>query len=154
MFSLHAQTACPAGLKAKMQGHYRLAMTNRKQHVRSCRPKLPAESLRTKTIGVRVNAAELAAIQAKAAQVGLPPAQWLRTAALSQAVLRPLVPEINRQAYAELTRLAANLNQMARAAHAGQIVSASGLLEILQRQVRLLRKELLGIGHDSENHKG
>ena len=100
-----------------------------------------------------MNAMELTAIQAKAAQVGLPPAQWLRAAALSQAVLRPLVPEINRQAYAELARLAANLNQMARAAHAGQIVSVSGLLEILQQQVRLLRKELLGIGHDSENRE-
>lgn len=129
-------------------------MTSHKQQTRRCRPKLPAESLRTRTIGVRVNAVELAAVQTKAAQVGLPPAQWLRAAALSQAVLRPLVPEINRQAYAELARLAANLNQMARTAHAGQIVSASGLLEILQQQVRLLRKELLGIGHDSENREG
>ena len=128
--------------------------SHKAKHTRRCRAKLPTEDLRVRTIGVRVSAAELAVIQAKAAQVGLPLAQWLRSAALSRVILRPLVPEVNRQAYAELARLAANLNQIARAVHAGHSITASGLLEAVQQQIHLLRKELLGMHHDCEDREG
>ena len=40
-----------------------------------------------------------------------------RYIALSRLVLRPLVSQVNQQAYSELARLAANLNQLSRAAH-------------------------------------
>ncbi len=119
--------------------------------LRRQRSKLPTETLRSRTIGVRVNTAEFAVIEAKALQVGLPVAQWLRNIALSRVMLRPLVPPVNRQAYSELARLAANLNQISRAAHMGQAVVAAELLENTQRQVRLLRKELLGMHHDCED---
>lgn len=114
------------------------------------RSKLPTADLRKWTIGVRVNAAELADMRGKAAAVGLPLAQWLRIIGVSSFILSPLVPAINRQSYAELARLAGNLNQLARAAHAGKITVAPNLLEAIGRQVQLLRKELLGVHRDCE----
>lgn len=114
------------------------------------RPRKAEEELRLHTIGVRVNAAELADFQSKAAAVNLPLAQWLRSVGVSGLVVRPLVPGVNRQAYMELARLAGNLNQLARAAHEGRVAAAPQFLESLQRQVQELRKELLGVNRDCE----
>ena len=53
------------------------------------RPKIAAEKLRTATIGVRVSPGEYAALRKKAAEMGLTPAQWLRTAALARRLPAP-----------------------------------------------------------------
>lgn len=117
---------------------------------RAKRPQKSVEELRLHTIGVRVNAAELADFRRKAAAVNLSLAQWLRSVGVSGLVLRPLVPAVNRQAYMELARLAGNLNQLARAAHEGRVSIAPLFLENMQRQVQELRKELLGVNRDCE----
>lgn len=103
--------------------------------------------MRTSTIGVRVSAEEYAALRAKAEQMGMTPAQWLREAALSRRLPSPPVPAINRDQYRELARLAGNINQLAHAANSGQPVTVAGeMLERLAGEVGRLRLALLGVG--------
>ncbi|MBQ0131621.1 MAG: plasmid mobilization relaxosome protein MobC [Comamonas sp.] len=83
------------------------------------RPKAAPEALRASTIGVRVSAAEYEALRAKAAAMNMTPAQWLREAALTRRLPTPPVPAVNREQYAELARIGANLNQLAHSANIG-----------------------------------
>ena len=111
------------------------------------RPKGDPAAVRTSTIGVRVSADEYAALRAKAEQMGMTPAQWLREAALSRRLPSPPVPAANRQQYAELARLSANLNQLAHGANIGQNVAVNdALLQRLAGEVSRLRLALLGVG--------
>ena len=64
------------------------------------------------------------------------------------------MPQLNRPAYAELSRLAGNLNQLARAAHEGRVNTPPALLAELRNSVQTLRLELLGAAHDSEDGQG
>ena len=108
------------------------------------RPKGDPSSVRRTTIGVRVNAAELELLRIKASHMGMSPAQWLRTASLQRQLPPPPVPEANRAAYAELTRLAVNLNQIARAANEGRAAVSSHILMALRKEVNRLQGALLG----------
>lgn len=109
------------------------------------RPKGDPAAVRVATIGVRISAAEYAALKLKAEQMGLSPAQWLRVAALSRRLPPPPVPAINREQYAELARLAGNLNQLAHLANEGRPVTvSSALLQQLAGEVGRLRLALLG----------
>ena len=113
---------------------------------RGGRPKSDPAAVRAATIGVRVSAAEYAALRAKAEQMGITPAQFLRDAALKRRLPSPPVPAVNRAEYAELARLAANLNQLTRAANEGRPVTvAEALLERLAGEVSRLRLALLGV---------
>lgn len=117
---------------------------------RGGRPRVNGAEARKRTIGVRVNAAEMDALQCKADSVGLPLSQWLRLVALSRYVPRPLVPEVNREAYAELAKLAANLNQITRAAHEGRAVVPFPVLKATHDILKKLRLALLGVPDDSQ----
>lgn len=97
------------------------------------------------TIGVRVNPAEWEALQLRARHMGMSPAQWLRTAALSRRMPLPPVPEVNRKAYGELARLGVNLNQIAKAANAGRTAVPFGLLRELLSQITYLQASLMGV---------
>ena len=115
--------------------------------VKGGRPKGDPLAVRASTIGVRVSADEYAALRAKAEQMGMTPAQWLREAALSRRLPSPPVPAANRQQYAELARLSANLNQLAHGANIGQNVAVNdALLQRLAGEVSRLRLALLGVG--------
>lgn len=107
------------------------------------RPKAPPETIR-RTVGVRLNAAEWAVILRKADALGIPPTTWMRMAALSRQLPPQRVPEINREVYAELARLAGNFNQLARAANTGRAVVPLPLLNAVQDKLTRLRLELLG----------
>jgi hypothetical protein len=114
---------------------------------RGGRPKNEPGTVRDVTIGVRVAPAELAALTAKAEHMSMTPAQWLREAALSRRLPSPPVPAINREQYAELARLSANLNQLTKLANIGQPVTvADALLQRLTGEVGRLRLALLGAG--------
>lgn len=79
---------------------------------------------------------------------GMSRGEWLRLAALK----RPprVVPEANREAWAELARLAANLNQHQRAINEGHAEAAPAVdLAELRGQVQALRRELLGVSDES-----
>lgn len=111
------------------------------------RPRLDPASVRAVTIGVRVSPPELAALQAKAVHMGMTTAQWLRHAALDRRLPPAPVPAINREEYAELARLSANLNQLAWHANRGEPVSVDvHLLDRLSTEVRRLRLALIGAG--------
>ena len=114
---------------------------------RGGRPKGDPAAVRVSTIGVRVSAGEYADLRAKAEQMGMTPAQWLREAALSRRLHSPPVPPINREQYAELARLSGNLNQLAHAANIGQNVAVNdALLQRLAGEVSRLRLALIGAG--------
>jgi hypothetical protein len=114
---------------------------------RGGRPKSEPSTVRDVTIGVRVSRSEYDAVKAKAVAMNLTPAQWLRQAALSRRLPPPPVPAINREEYAELARLAANLNQLAKAGNEGRnVVLNDGLVLTLTVEVNRLRLGLLGMG--------
>lgn len=112
---------------------------------RGGRPKSDPAAVRRATIGVRVSAPEYATLRERAAQMGMTPAQWLREAALSRRLPSLPVPVANREQYAELARLAANLNQLAHAANSGEPVQVNdALLVAVADQVKHLRLVLIG----------
>lgn len=113
---------------------------------RGGRPKSEPGTVRNVTIGVRVSPSEYAAVKAKAGAMSVTPAQWMRQAALSRRLPSPPVPAINREEYADLARLAANLNQLARAGNEGRnVVINDSLIEGLRVEVNQLRLGLLGM---------
>jgi hypothetical protein len=85
---------------------------------------------------------ERAAAKEKADQARMPLAVYCRAAILGHK-LKTLAP-IRAEAYTELARVAANLNQLAKSANQGRIVDVSGdLIIALYEQVQALRRELL-----------
>ena len=108
------------------------------------RPPGDPADVRCSTIGVRVSAHEYASLKARAEQMGMTPAQWLREAALSRRLPSPPVPPINREQYAELARLSANLNQLAKASNEGRAVTVNdALLQRLSAETSKLRLALI-----------
>lgn len=73
--------------------------------------------------------------------------EWLRRAALSAPPR--IVPELNQQAWLELSRLAANLNQLSRAVNEGRLERPLVDLAELRQQVQKLRQQLLGVEDES-----
>lgn len=110
------------------------------------RPKGDPAALRSSVIGVRLSASEYATLCERAAAMHMKPAEWLRTAALSRRLPPLPVAAINRAQYAELARLAANLNQLTRLANeGGRVTVAPALLERLIAETRHLRLALIGV---------
>ncbi|RYE63621.1 MAG: plasmid mobilization relaxosome protein MobC, partial [Oxalobacteraceae bacterium] len=66
---------------------------------------------REHTVSVRLNVAELAQLDQVRGAVGMQRGEYLRAAALHR--LPPTIPALNREAWAGLSRSAANLNQIA-----------------------------------------
>ena len=112
------------------------------------RPKIAADKLRTATIGVRVSPAEYDRLKAKAAAMGMTPAQWLRCAALERQLPPPPAPAVNVETYRELARIGINLNQVVARINAGQAAAevprdiAAGLV----RLVKEIQRQVLGGG--------
>jgi hypothetical protein len=114
------------------------------------RPKGDPNAIRIYRVNARLSASEHATLTAKADQIGMPPAQWLREAALSRRLPSPPVPAINREEYANLARLSANLNQLSKASNEGRAVTVNNtLLEQISIEVNQLRLALIGINNDS-----
>lgn len=149
MFSLLSNVLlCEAQQPCPLRGHQEKNMNGNRLHRskgKPGRPKGAPEDIRRKTIGVRVNEAEWQNLESKAKEMGMSPAQWLRVAALSRRLPAPPVPAANRESYAELARLAGNINQLARAAHERRAMVDTALLREVLRQVQSLQTALLGI---------
>jgi hypothetical protein len=121
--------------------------TSQPRKGRGGRPKSDPSAVRAATIGVRVSPAEYEALKAKASRMGMTPAQFLREAALSRRLPQPPVPQVNREQYAELARLASNLNQLVRLSNSGRPVTVDdSLLRMLADEVGRLRLALIGAG--------
>ena len=114
------------------------------------RPKIDPAAVRRSTIGVRVSAAEYAALRTRAEQMDLTPAQFLRHTALTRRLPSPPVPAVNRDEYVNLGRLANNLNQLVRRANAGQnVILTDPLVKLLLAELNDLRQALLGVRGDT-----
>lgn len=110
-------------------------------------PKDPGD-VRHISVTVRLSPTEVVELVQKAKLSGLPPATFLRQAALGTELPRP-VPAINRTAWESLARLGGNLNQIAHQANAGAPISVNPAeLANVARLVRLLRQDLLGDSPD------
>mgnify|MGYP001499143489 CR=1 FL=1 len=105
---------------------------------------LDPQEKREHCVSVRVNARELAQLDER--RGNFQRGEWLRMAALDK--LPPTVPSINSQAWAELARAAANLNQLAKAVNAGARVEKGGLRD----QLNEFRAALIGAKLDDEGH--
>lgn len=116
------------------------------------RPKKP-ESERLKNVPLRMTSAERAEAEKSAAEAGLTLSAYLRDRTLGKP-LKAVVPAINREAYAELARLAGNLNQIAAHMNAtGDMTvlpALPALIADLDREVKILRLALLGIVESEE----
>lgn len=90
---------------------------------------------RTLVKSVRFSPSEWAAVEGRASEVALPPARYLREAALGKR----LAPRANARAVHQLARVGNNLNQLARAANATRRVELSQrLAEVLLELERTL----------------
>ncbi len=100
-----------------------------------------------KVLAIRMRKDERAMVEQKAVAAGLPPATYIREAALHATVapMKSEIPEINREAWATLARACANLNQYQAAINAGQATGyPPQFLEQLRDQVQKMRRALIG----------
>ena len=106
-------------------------------------PKAPHE-LRRHGITCRLTDAELVRLD-EGRPTGMTRGEWLRTRALKRRLPRA-IPEINREAWADLARVSGNLNQYMRAVNEGRADRPAVNLAELRRLVDDLRRELIGLG--------
>jgi len=108
-----------------------------------------AEERREDVIGVRVNAAERALLDDQAVAAGRDVGTYLREAGLRRRVVGT-VPAVNVEAWRELARATANLNQIAAHLNGGGRFDERGTarmaqaLDALRAEVTALRLDLLG----------
>ena len=110
------------------------------------RPRLAPELRRSRTIGVRVTAAEAAAIGERAASSRMTAAAYMRRRSLGRPVRVTAVHRLAAEERVELQRIGANLNQVARALHAGAAQAPPGTLEAVERVADLVADLLTGEG--------
>lgn len=122
----------------------------RKKRGKGGRPRIAPESVRNRTVGVCVNALEQDILHRHADSAGLSVSEWMRRIALSRYLPRTVMPEINRETYLQLARIGSNLNQLAKLAHAGNVVSTDALLTEAIQTVRQIQRELCGGSDDSK----
>jgi len=103
------------------------------------------------TVSTKVSLADLSALEEKASQAGLTMSSYVRQAAVAgQVQPRTVIPEINRQDWGELGRLANNINQIAIRVNQGGTIGASdyAVLAEICRHLGQIRAAILGLeGH-------
>jgi hypothetical protein len=124
---------------------------------------LPAGEKRRHAVSVRLNAPELAKLDGQRSLIKMQRGEYLRAAALHR--LPPTISAINREAWTELAREAANLNQIAKQLNQGlrgegELLGkalAMQIMAVLENNLRLLmdvRRYLIGVkrpGNESES---
>ncbi len=94
---------------------------------------------------------ELAGLKERAAALGITSGEYLRRAATQSPMPEPPVPPVNREAWRELARLAANANQYQHAIHEGLAHAwPPGLIPDLLEAIRKVRLGLLGVAPDPD----
>jgi len=123
------------------------------------RPAKTAEERRDAVIGVRVNAGERTLLADRAAAAGWDVGTYLREAGLRRRVVGA-VPAVNVEAWRELARTTANLNQLTAHLNAGHRPDPTGTgrlgetLAALAEAVRVLRLALLGVAPEAAEDAG
>lgn len=121
-------------------------MEKMEKHRRRHGPQPLADDLkRDHCVSVRLHAGELAWLDEQRGPVRMGRGEYLRSAALGKLPPQP-APEINRGAWLELSRSAANLNQLAHHLNsAGAIESSVEAVEITAELAKF-RAALIGAG--------
>lgn len=106
----------------------------------------PPEALRRRRVSVYLTEGEYQELLRRA---GMPRliSTYLRNAALGRDLPRQPIPEVNRELWADLARLAGNLNQLQKAINQGRMVQVSDLekmVQALRDEVAWLRFLLIG----------
>ncbi|MCO5784665.1 ATP-binding protein [Citrobacter meridianamericanus] len=103
--------------------------------------KLPRHEIRTHCVSVRLNEEELNILNDKRGEYKK--GEWLRMASLN--TLPPVLPEINREAWVMLGKLAQELNQLLGHLDKKQADSELTLTELfaVRRQIKTLREHLI-----------
>jgi hypothetical protein len=114
------------------------------------RPLRPHREIRQR-FDLYLDIAEVEQIRANAQAARLPMSTFVRRVALRQQIeLPPSAGNLAR--WQELAPLTSNLNQIARACNAGLLPDGiDPAVKALAEQVRLLRLELLSVGHGSKD---
>ena len=100
------------------------------------------------TVSTKVSLTDLSALEEKATLAGLTMSSYLRQAAVAgQVQPRTVIPEINRQDWGELGRLAGNVNQIATKLNQGGSINGSDLtlLAEIRKLLSQVRASLLGL---------
>jgi len=100
------------------------------------------------TVSTKVSLADLSALEEKARQAGLTMSSYVRQAAVAgQIQPRTVIPEINRQDWGELGRLAGNINQIATRLNQGGTIGASdsAVLTEISRVLGQIRAAIIGL---------
>jgi len=100
-------------------------------------PKLDADDVRDNCISVRLNKEELSILNTKRGI--LKQGEFLRMAAIDQ--LPKVVPELNKNAWVELSRAASNLNQIAHKLNMDEYVDA----DEIRRVFADFRQKIIGL---------
>lgn len=106
---------------------------------------IAAEKRRTQRISVYLTADEASTLTQAAGGWRQLPA-YLRNAGMRRYRNTPTIPEVNVQAWRELARTTANLNQLAYQLNAGGDVT----LDEARAEVERLRAKLIGFQYDDE----
>lgn len=99
--------------------------------------KLNEEEKRTHCVSVRLAESELSELDKKRKKVGLKRGEYLRAAGFN--ALPPQIPEINKNAWIELSRAASNLNQIAKALNVGE----NPEIKYIEKKLQEFRDRLL-----------
>lgn len=111
--------------------------------MKSGRKKLSEHEKRKHQINCRVTDAELKKINS-GKPPGVTPGEWMRKKALDRKLPRT-IPELNREAWADLARALGNLNQITKHLNQGNgnLSVAIAQVEQLGTQIQKLRDQLL-----------
>lgn len=107
-------------------------------------------ALRSHCVSVRLDAAELAWLDAARAKVGMARGEYLRCAAVGKLPPEvPAIPELNREAWVALSKAATNLHQYARHLAVGDRPD----LAAIRRSLTEFRLALVGatLTHEAED---
>lgn len=104
-------------------------------------------------VSVRLNSTELADLDSARALVRMQRGEYLRSA--SRGVLPPTIPQINREAWANLAHVAGNLNQYQQRINEGLATGhPPEVIQALAELVQKLRAELLGMKRMEAKNEG
>lgn len=92
---------------------------------------LDPKDKRTHTVSVRMNEAELAHLDALRAPRKLQRGAYMRSAFMQS--LPPAIPELNQKAWLELSKSAANLNQIAKHLNQGEPLGVGFILDAVNK---------------------
>ncbi len=120
------------------------------------RPALGVAERRGHMIAVKVTLEERALLEARATAAGLNVGVYVRAMGLGRRVVG-VVPEVNREAWGELARTTANLNQIAAHLNGGGRFDERGTPRVAQAidavrgELSLLRRALIGPLDDTDD---